>query len=252
MTPCTRLFSAVALLLAAAAIAPAQAPKQPPSLDDELLKELGADPLDDVDRQLFGPAPQQPDNKQPPGPTDDLQERLARELGAAGASEDENPMLAIANRMRDVGVLIAGNNSGENTQQVQKQIVSALDKLIAQARKNCRKAGGGTPQPQTTAARKPVAQPGSKPPGAGQGKPGSKPATNSNAKPGQGEAAKPDVQQIRAMIEKDIWGTLPERQRQQLLQLPMEEFLPQYELLIIEYFKRLSEGNTKRPGSPKP
>ena len=40
---------------------------------------------------------------------------------------------------------------------------------------------------------------------------------------------------------KQLWGELPQRDREQMLQLPVEEFLPEYELLIEDYFRRLSE-----------
>jgi hypothetical protein len=40
-----------------------------------------------------------------------------------------------------------------------------------------------------------------------------------------------------------VWGDLPERERDEMLQLqPPEEFLPKYELLIEAYFRRLAEG----------
>ena len=42
-------------------------------------------------------------------------------------------------------------------------------------------------------------------------------------------------------VMEELWGELPPRQRQQMLQLPVEEFLPKYELLIEEYFRRLAE-----------
>jgi hypothetical protein len=44
---------------------------------------------------------------------------------------------------------------------------------------------------------------------------------------------------------KDIWGQLPERQQEELLQPLSEEFLPEYAADIEEYFRTLanpSEG----------
>ena len=41
----------------------------------------------------------------------------------------------------------------------------------------------------------------------------------------------------------ELWGELPETEREQMLELPVEElFLPKYQELIEEYFKRLAEG----------
>ena len=40
---------------------------------------------------------------------------------------------------------------------------------------------------------------------------------------------------------KDLWGHLPERSREQMLQSFSDEFLPKYELEIEQYYRRLSE-----------
>jgi hypothetical protein len=45
---------------------------------------------------------------------------------------------------------------------------------------------------------------------------------------------------------KDVWGQLPERMRQQMMQSSVEEFLPKYELLIEDYFKALSNRQTEK------
>jgi hypothetical protein len=45
---------------------------------------------------------------------------------------------------------------------------------------------------------------------------------------------------------KDTWGHLPARAREQMLQNPPERFLPQYELMIERYYKRLAEQQTGR------
>ena len=248
------LLALVALWLLAGPGAPLRAQsKENPSLDDELMKQLQADPVDDVDRELFGPGRKQPAGKDapddrkgaPPKEGEDLKQKLSRELGPAAVAEDDDPLLSVARRMREVESLIARTQSGDRTQQTQQQIVAELEKLIQQARKSCKKGSSQNAQSQATPPRAKVTQP-SKQPGAGQGDPKSKPAADSNAKAGQSDAKKPDVEQMRALIEKQLWGGLPLRQRQQLLQLPMEEFLPKYESLIIEYFKRLSEEQGKR------
>ena len=40
---------------------------------------------------------------------------------------------------------------------------------------------------------------------------------------------------------KNVWGHLPERVREQMLQLHSDGFLPQYELELEKYYLRLSE-----------
>jgi hypothetical protein len=49
---------------------------------------------------------------------------------------------------------------------------------------------------------------------------------------------------------KDLWGHLPERVREQLLQAPTDEFLPKYQLEIEKYFRRLAEEG--RQDEPQP
>jgi hypothetical protein len=49
---------------------------------------------------------------------------------------------------------------------------------------------------------------------------------------------------------KDIWGELPPRLRQQMMQSSIEKFIPKYELLIEEYFKALAEKQRDGGGAP--
>ena len=41
---------------------------------------------------------------------------------------------------------------------------------------------------------------------------------------------------------KDLWGKLPERQREELLQPLSEEFVPEYAADIEEYFRTMAES----------
>ncbi|KKK95447.1 hypothetical protein LCGC14_2672730, partial [marine sediment metagenome] len=78
--------------------------------------------------------------------------------------------------------------------------------------------------------------------GAGGQRPSERPATTSDAKSREGEARRPDMARMQEVMKK-LWGELPQRDREQMLQSPPEEFLPKYELLIEQYFRRLTEGN---------
>jgi len=228
---------AMAVLAAGALwVASTAATAQPPrSLDDELLEGLQSDPLDEVDRELFDPPAAKPGDD-----SEDHDQRVKQELGAAGVSEESNPLLEIARRMRLVGNRISQNDSGSNTQDLQTGIVKDLNAMIEQARKNCRKCKPGNGQSQPTAQRQQIGQPSPNP-----GTPGTNPAkdpTGSNPRPpGNGEGVTADLEQVQAVI-KDIWGQLPAGVREQMLQSPPEEFLPNYERLIEQYFRRLAEG----------
>jgi hypothetical protein len=167
------------------------------------------------------------------------EEQLKRELGAAAEKESDNPLEEIARQMREAQQHIARSDAGPGTQQLQRQIVDNLDRLIRQARKCSGQCRPGESQPQPSVR--------SSSPGTPSGKPGTpnnpnnKPPANSSSRPRASAAArKPDVAAMRAIMKR-LWGMLPEREREQMLQSPVEEFPPDYELQIEDYFRRLSE-----------
>ena len=84
-------------------------------------------------------------------------------------------------------------------------------------------------------------KPGAK---AGQ-KPGNKPAAASSSRSPDGQPRKPDMDEMRSLIN-NLWGELPPHVRDQMLQTPVEEFIPKYQDLIEDYFRDLS--NEKKPG----
>lgn len=215
---------------------------QPPkALDEQLLDSLGPDALDKINRPPVPPG-QKPGGDEPGKPDAVLEKQLQRELGAAATSgNDDDPLLLLARRMREIEARIAQADCGPDTQQVQKQVLADLDALIRQAR--C--SGGACPssgqaKPGGTQPRdggKPSGQKpgGGKPNGGGAGKPAS---GGSQAK--QPGPKRPDMVQMRVLL-KELWGELPARQREQMLQLPVDEFLPEYEGMIEDYFERLLE-----------
>jgi hypothetical protein len=46
---------------------------------------------------------------------------------------------------------------------------------------------------------------------------------------------------------KAVWGHLPERVRQEVQNASVEQFLPKYEKLIEDYYKRLAEDRQTYP-----
>jgi len=169
------------------------------------------------------------------------EEQLKRELGAAAEKESDNPMLQIARQMREAQQRIGKADSGAGTQQLQRQIVDDLDRLIQQARKKaCQcKPGACQSQPSTRTQTGPQQPKPGSPPGKS---PNNKPATTSSPRPpGKKTTQKPDAAaETRAAMER-LWYLLPQHAREQMLQSPGEEFTPKYELQIEEYFRRLSE-----------
>jgi hypothetical protein len=121
---------------------------------------------------------------------------------------------------------------------VQKQVISDLDKLIAELSKQCQCCNG---QCQGGQCNQP--KPGQNPK---QGKSGSASGSGRTAARDSTDrldksTAKPvDKGEVNEMV-KALWGNLPEHDRQQMLQSFSDEFLPKYELEIEQYYRRLSE-----------
>ncbi len=167
-----------------------------------------------------------------------LNQLLQRELGEAATDQASNPLLPIARQMRSVENRIGQIDSGDQTQQMQGRIVANLDELIRQAQSRCKKCCGGAKKRQHTASRRPPKQPGKPKPSPGSSKP--KPVRTSNAQPGSAQPAAAERNEMIAVLKR-IWGELPEAQRQQMLQLPAEMFLPKYKSMIEQYYRRLAD-----------
>lgn len=167
-------------------------------------------------------------------------DRLPGELGSAAVSQEQNPLLEIARQMREVEGRMAQNDSGTTTRKVQQQIIADLDALIADARKRARQGKPGDGQSQSSGPQRPVGQPPQQPDNGG-GTPTDKPATASTPRTDNGEPREPDVKMMRRVMEK-LWEVdLPPHVRQQMMEVQPEEFLPKYETMIEEYFRRLSQ-----------
>jgi hypothetical protein len=188
-------------------------------LDEQLLDDFDDDPIDPLDRQVSD------EPRKPPGETSE------------GA--DDNPLLAVARDMREVEERIARAEVGTETRDLQQQIVADLDDMLEQARKACKQGKPSGKQPRDTTNRQPNGPPGVKP--AGGNKPNNKSTNNSQRPKQNGKTHRPDAEEMDAVLKK-LWGELPERQREQMSQWQLDEFLPKYELLIEEYFRRLSRG----------
>ena len=162
-----------------------------------------------------------------------------------GAARDDDPLVHISEAMRSVERLISKPTKSGNPEPIQRQILSDLAKLIEQAEKQCaaqQSSSGKGAKSQQVTKRQSVKQ--SKP-SAGMGKPSTKPAQDSTDRLRQTEAARVDPAAVKGML-KDSWGNLPPKAREQMLQNSPEQFLPQYELMIERYYKRLAEEQNSK------
>ena len=232
---------------------PAAAKPAEPSLDDELLRDLDNELLDGAGDLKPGPSPTRPAKasdaapddagkpaEKPAPDADDAAEPLidGEDLG----SEAEDPLSRVGRQMRRAEELIARLQSPDKTAKLQQQIVKDLEQLAQELEKQCQKQGSGSGQKssmQQTAGRKEVKQPGGQK-GKEPGKENDVPVKDSTDRLGKNNVQKTDMAEMKDLM-KDLWGQLPLRDREQMLQSSPEQFLPKYELLIEKYYKRLAE-----------
>ena len=209
---------AIAVILAAAAAGFARVDTQT-DIDRRLFNNASPSSTDEFDRELFAP-----------------QKKFEANAAETGPKQTD-PFVDVAQKMRDVEKRIARTDSGKDTQNDQKRIMEQLELMIEQMRNSC--CGGGKPgekQPDGGTCKRKTISPSKK---ACQGKqPGMSTANGEVARP-QPDSGQADMEQVQAIMKR-LWGELPQRDREQMLQYPVEQFLPEYEQLIEEYYKRLS------------
>jgi hypothetical protein len=190
----------------------------PKSLDAQLLDDLDADLL----KGLPGAnKPAAPKNTPPAG--EDLNE----------ASQATDPLAIIGERMRDAQRRIAGRDTSAATQTVQKQIEADLAKLIEQAKKQC------------AACNKPGSGQGQQAGNTG-GNPTPAPPRDSTNRVEQGTKEAVETADVKDVLRR-FWGHLPDKIRDQMQSSLSEEFLPKYERLIEDYYRRLAEDPRTGP-----
>ena len=207
-------------------------------LDDELSGELMED-LEQLKPRTSRPGTPQKngdgDSKSQPAELDPLEQRLEEQ---AESPERRHPLARIGEEMQRVEALIRQHQAGDQTRALQEKIVSELDRLIREAQQRSKSSSAQKQARQQGSRRDRVRQPNQQPaPGNAQGQ---QPAHDSESRLGQEKAAKADPKAVRKLME-ELWGHLPERLRQQVINASDEEFLPKYELELEQYFRRLAE-----------
>jgi len=132
---------------------------------------------------------------------------------------DQDPIGRITGRMGKAADLLGKLTTDKPTQTVQKNIVVELDDFITmlEKRKKKRKSGSGSdpsdPLPDSILAKGPG---------------------------GEGNLKDPNA-------SARLWGQLPPKQREQILQSQNEGFPPGYEAILSSYYKRLAQENVENP-----
>jgi hypothetical protein len=141
----------------------------------------------------------------------------------------------VTGTMREAETALTQRDASGRASAAQQEVVAQLDEAIARLQKQCEKCGGQCNKP---------GEPNDKPP---------QPSAKSGSKPGassvQLEGSAPVDRTAVGQLVKRLWGDLPERQRDELLQPLSEEFLPEYAAEIEDYYRALAEPNDER-GAP--
>lgn len=212
-------------------------------LDQQLLEGLEDEATKDVDQAAEETKHSQRDeqharDKPAPG---SLDRQLLDGLEDSETAGNDDPLRQIGQKMHRAEKLLAGKNLEQKVQTLQKEIVSDLDRMLEKARRQMRQSSSSSTREQL-ARRDQAAQPNAQTP-AGGGKPSesNSPARDSEARLQERSPERPDSRKTRELVQ-ELWGHLPERDRQQVINSTMENFIPKYELLIKEYFKRLTDA----------
>jgi TolA-binding protein len=208
------------------------------TLDQQLLDDLGDDLLEGLDDIPVDPAFGEGDVDRPKSDRDlrdqDLREALGEGEDIGQAEEDE--LTRIARQMRQAQRRIEQREVSTETQEIQKNIVAQLDALIQELqeqKKKCNSSSASKP----TAGSQQIKQPDQ--PNQGQQQTSNKPASDSSPRLGEEDAVAADAAAMEALI-KQVWGHLPDRARQEMQNATVEDFLPKYQQVIEDYYRRLA------------
>jgi hypothetical protein len=207
--------------------------REAPSLDKQL--------LDDLDKELFeGLPPLAPTGPKPgdaPPASDRPNVNPPAGIDDAGTTLEFSPALPLARigqQMRDVQNRIAGRDTSAQTQEAQRAIAAELAALIEEARQQCaacKQGGSGSGQGSLAGT---------------SGQPVPAPPRDSTDRIEQGTKEAVETAEVHDLLRR-FWGHLPDKLRDEMQSSLSEQFLPKYETLIEDYYRRLAEDPRGRP-----
>jgi hypothetical protein len=216
--------------------------------DSAGVESLGSELLNDLAPNAFDPPSaretQQPKHSTNPPNAAEFRSPRFDDLGSdVGAPSGPLALAGIQQGMQQAASLL---NSGESAADVptlqksgkaQSQVIAQLDQLIAELSKQCKSGNGKPAGAPPSASQQLQNNPADSTNAAARAKSAAK---DSTTRLGEVDAQPAKASDLETSVER-LWGHLPERSRQQMLQSFSEEFLPQYELEIEQYYRRLSE-----------
>jgi hypothetical protein len=206
------------------------------SLDDELLEGLGDNRVEGLDDANDAKPAGKSSQSRAAG--NELDDELLKGLGDGEDIElagEKDPISKLSGRMREVERMIADADAGKQTQGKQRAIADEMEKLIRELQKQCQASKLGSSKRQKNSGRGKVGQPDS------NEQPSNQASRESSDRLNEKKTEKPDAAAMAEML-KAAWGHLPEHLRPEMVQSTTLEFLPEYLMLIEDYFKALAKG----------
>lgn len=212
-------------------------------------------------------------------PTDssaDQKQKDSRDSGQRSFGSSDNPLEVIHMGMLTASKYLKEGETGKTTQEVQNNVLSRLDELIALSEKQSRKPRApkpqandsrseqqssetekqdrsqtrrNAPQPKSSSKRN-EQQTGEQPKGDRQN-PNQSESDSETSPNNSGEDTRDGSLDSKVApgdprsLQQGVWGHLPEKIRQQMMSRMVERFLPEYEASIEEYFRKLSESESE-------
>lgn len=168
-------------------------------------------------------------------------------------TEESNPLERVVAGMRSASERIGQQDTGEQTRAIQEQVIRDLDKLIEQAKQQRKNPPPPRSPPSPRDQRQqrqpmPDASDQQEQAGNANSQKDRRQPEDSTERADQGSDRERERQR-RQRFSIDVWGHLPPKLRQQLLNTYSDKVLPQYEDLVRRYYEALSEQGRSHPGS---
>ncbi len=178
--------------------------------------------------------------------------QLAQAVGGAWRDNSDNgPLERAIQSMRDVHKRIVDHDVGDETQKIQRKILTDLETLIKFVRQHQTVSNSSQqqmPQSFSTTKRDPISQRSKKQTSGDTETNAGKTKTTKDffkqTSEGRSETGEVNRACKQALIE-EIWGHLPRRMRQKILNILNEQPLREYEELVHRYYQALAESGRK-------
>ena len=167
---------------------------------------------------------------------------------SATAAAEGDPIVSIGKNMSTLASRLSESSANADPQreQLQQQIVNQLDALLRELEKESQgkpssgnSSGGGSSQQDTRTRIGEGTPQRNNPKNRGQGEPKEGESRQSSQRLGK-SAPKVNLAELLQVV-KQVWGHLPEKERERLRQLSGDQVLPGHDLAIERYFRSLAD-----------